>query len=309
MNIDRIDNIEPSFPNAVVTVKETGNVIEIRYMQFSAYDCPIKKLSSDLYVEKSTGEIKQFKHTLSRINDKSSVAQSLKKLRDIINSNIINPNKVLWVTLTYKQNMTNPSQLYEDYRRFWLRFKYYLQKHNYPKAEYIIAAEPQGRGAWHLHCLFLFNKRPPFISNDKIAHIWGNGFTKTKGLKGIDNPGLYLTAYLGNMELGDALNNGITKGRLSEANVEDAQGILRKKAIVKGARLSLYPTGFNLYRCSRGIKRPVIYKTTEATAQRITEHAQKIYEKTISIADEEGKIKNIINYRQYKKQQRSDCLY
>ncbi len=113
--------------------------------------------------------------------------------------------------------MTDPARLYEDYRRFWQRFKYYLNKQGHPPAEYVIAIEPQGRGALHAHCLFSFSCKAPFIPNSEMARIWGHGFTKTQSLKGVGNPGLYLTAYLGNMELTEAINSGQFKaGRISE---------------------------------------------------------------------------------------------
>ena len=223
------------------------------------------------------------------------MAQSLRKLRDLINANMENPETGLWVTLTYRENMTDPERLYEDYRRFWQRFKYYLSKQGQPSVEYIIAAEPQGRGAWHLHSLFLFSEKAPFIPNADIARIWGQGFTKTKSLKGIGNPGLYLTAYLGDMELSEAITTGqFQAGRLAETRD-------KKKTVIKGARLKLYPPGFNLYRFSRGVKRPEVWQTAEQEAQAEVSGMPLTYEKTISISNESGMVRNIINYRTYTK--------
>ena len=54
-----------------------------------------------------------------------------------------------------------------------------------------------------------------------------------------------------------------------------------------------------MYRASRGVKRPEIWQTTEAEAQALVHGAPLTYEKTISITDEAGAVKNIINYRQY----------
>ena len=252
----------------------------------------VEKVSAELYVDKRTGEVKEFRHAENRADSKASVAQSLRKLRDLINTNLAEPENALWVTLTYAENMRDAKRLYEDFRRFWQRFRYYLDKHEYPPAEYITAAEPQGRGAWHLHCLFLFPEKAPFIPNADMARIWGYGFTKTKSLQGIDNPGLYLTAYLGDMELSEALRTGNTKGQIAEAEITDAQGKRQKKAIIKGARL-------RLYRASRGVKRPEIWQITEAEAQALIHGAPLTYEKTVAITDEAGAIKNIINYRQY----------
>lgn len=279
-------------------MKQCGNVIEVRYMR-STPAAVIEKVNADLYVDMRTGEVREFRHAANRSDSKASVAQSLRKLRDLINANLAEPEKALWVTLTYRENMRDAKRLYEDFRRFWQRFRYYLDKYGYPPAEYITAAEPQARGAWHLHGLFLFPDKAPFIPNADIARIWGHGYTKTKSLKGIDNPGLYLTAYLGDMELSEALRVGSTRGRITEAGTIGEHGKQQKKAVIKGARLRLYPPGFNLYRASRGVKRPEVWQTTEGEAQEMMHGAPLTYEKTIAITDEAGTIKNIINYRQY----------
>ena len=255
----------------------------------------IEKLDADLYTDKRTGEVKEFKHHNSRAEDTASVSQSLRKLRDLINANLEDPGTALWVTLTYRENMTDPARLYEDYRRFWQRFKYYLKQNNYSPAEYVIAAEPQARGAWHLHCLFLFPGPAPYIDNSKMSKIWGHGFTSTKGLTGIKNPGVYLTFYLSSMELAESIKAGTFQAkRLSESKD-------KSKAVVKGARLRLYPSGFNLYRFSRGVKRPEVWQTTEQEAQAEVEGMPLTYEKTISITDEGGTVRNVINYRTYTK--------
>lgn len=104
------------------------------------------------------------------------------------------------------------------------------------------------------------------------------------------------------MELTEAIRAGITKGRyIAEAEIADEQGQQHKKAVIKGARLWLYPPGFNLYRCSRGVKRPVIYKTTEGRAQAFVGSATLTYEKTVAVTDDSGAIKNVVNYRSYTK--------
>lgn len=260
----------------------------------------IEKLSADLYADKRTGEVKEFQHHDSRAADKASVAQSLRKLRDLINANLENPESALWVTLTYRENMTDPARLYEDYRRFWQRFKYYLGKRGHPSAEYVIAIEPQGRGALHAHCLFLFPGKAPFIPNADMARIWGHGFTKTKSLNGIGNPGLYLTAYLGDMELSESVSAGTFQAKRLTQSKD------KRKAVVKGARLKLYPPGFNLYRFSRGVKRPEVWQTTEQEAQAEIKGMPLTYEKTISITDEGGTTRNIINYRTYTKAPEKD---
>lgn len=298
MQIQRIDNRRPA-PKAPVTVKLCGNVIEIRHSVQGPPEITIEKLDADNYIDLRTGEVKEFTHTASRAEDKASVAQSLRNLRDIINANLTDPETALWVTLTYKENMRDTQRLYEEFHAFIKRFRRYLKREGYPPTEYIAAAEPQGRGAWHLHVLFLFPEKAPFIPNIHMAKLWGHGFTKTKSLKGVDNPGLYLTAYLGDMELTEAAISGTQRGRLGEVETVDEHGQKQKKAIIKGARLYLYPPAFNLFRCSRRVKRPEVMHMTEREAQKIIGTAPLTYEKTIAVTDSEGQTLNVINYRQY----------
>ena len=181
--------MRPDTPEAQVTVKQCGNLIEVRYMR-SVPVAVIEKVSAELYVDKRTGEVKEFRHSENRAESKTSVAQSLRKLRDLINANLTEPEKALWVTLTYRENMRDAKRLYEDFRRFWQRFRYYLNKHGHPSAEYIIAAEPQARGAWHLHCLFLFTEKAPFIPEFRYGTDLGAWLHQDKEPQGNRQPWL-----------------------------------------------------------------------------------------------------------------------
>lgn len=258
----------------------------------------ILKVDKDSYIYLPTGEIKEFEHTAeSRADNLHIVAQSLARLRDLINTNVTEPLNTRWATLTYKENMTDEKRLYKDYKKFWQRFKYYLETKKWPACEYIACAEPQGRGSWHMHVILIFEKKAPFIPNNELTDIWGYGFTKITDLSGVTNVGLYLTAYLADMELSEAVIAGtLHNGRLS--GVESENGC---KAIIKGARLRLYPANMRIYRTSRGIKQPTVEECTEDEAQTAIGNAPLVYEKTISISDETGAVMNIINYRQYNK--------
>ena len=80
--------------------------------------------------------------------------------------------KCLWGTFTYKENMTDPKRLYNDLRKFNMRFQRWLRKNKLPMCEYIAVAEVQERGAWHLHIIFIFNKKAPYIKNSILARLW-----------------------------------------------------------------------------------------------------------------------------------------
>ncbi|PBH17645.1 hypothetical protein BGV21_21310, partial [Clostridioides difficile] len=72
-----------------------------------------------------------------------------------------------------------------------------------------------------------------------------------------------------------------------------------KKSILKGARLCMYPHKFNLYRCSKGIKKPNIDYKYEFEEQKKISDGKLTFEKTLKITDSDSDFKNIINYRYY----------
>ena len=187
-----------------------------------------------------------------------------------------------------------------------MRMRYYLAQNCLPRYEYIECAEPQARGAWHMHVVMIFKeeKQTPFIPNDTIEKVWGYGFTKIRKLTSVDNMGCYLTAYLSDMELSDAMQKGTVKGDLKAATVTDGNGGKSRKAVVKGARLSLYPAGFRLFRTSRKIKRPEVVECTEAEAMKEYGDAPLTFERTIKVMDDNGQGFNVINYRQFNKAQK-----
>ena len=302
VKIERLqEHLEPA-ENCNVRVKRMGNITEVRYMSRNP-ECSIKKIDRESYVNLSTGELKEFVHTESRAENLTSVSQSLANLRDLLNANITDPSHCLWVTLTYKENMQDHKQLYQDFRKFHMRMCIFLKGKNLPTYEYIVAMEPQARGAWHAHLVMIFPDQAPYIPNDTLANIWDHGFTKTKPLKDVDNVGLYLTAYLTDMELSDAIlsAHGKIKGNSKSVSVVDERGNKQSKAIVKGARLKLYPPGFRIYRTSRGIKKPEVINCTEAEAMKEVGDAPLTFERTIKITSDSGQGFNIINYRQFNK--------
>ena len=303
MKIDKLQNVRPH-AEGLVRLKETGNIYEVRSMSRTP-TMPIKKLNKDYFVELGTGEVKEFKHTEHRTDNLASVAQSLKHMREYINTNVIDPCKALFITLTYAENMTDGQRLYDDFRKFNMRLAYYIRKNKLPPYEYIVAIEPQARGSLHAHLLLIFQKKAPFIPSADLAQIWGKGFVKIKGLKNVDNIGAYLSAYLGDMELGETLTANSTSSKgFKVVESTDKDGKPQTKAIVKGARLKLYPKGFRLFRKSRGIVPPTLTDCTEAEAMQKIGGAALTYEKTIKLTDDSGKTCNIINYRHYNKKRK-----
>jgi hypothetical protein len=280
-------------PNAVVKVTKMNHIIEVQHMEKMNRTNNIKKLDKDFYVDLSTGEKKEFKHSENRQQNYNSLRQTFKKLRYLINNNFLGLSNELHITLTYKENMTDSKRLYEDFKNFMKRLKYKFK--NDSSIDYISVIEPQGRGAWHCHVLMRFNGLDKvYIKNKDLKALWGLGFVKIKSLKDVDNIGAYLSAYLADVEL--------TEENMLEAAVRESSIVVREvegkeKKFIKGGRLRMYPPGMNLFRKSKGIVYPDREEMKFKEVKKIVGSAQPHYEKSYHIENED--FENTISYVQY----------
>ena len=298
-----MSQIPPKNSNLMVKVTEMGNVIEVQYMSRRNCKQTIQMLQGgEQFVICATGEIKDVEHHNTRKDNKKGLYKTFANARAVINANVTDVSKVRWCTLTYAENMTDPKRLYEDFRNFNWRFQYYCKTHGYSKPEYIVMMEPQGRGAWHAHLLYIWqDQKAPYISNQDFRELWGHGFVRIKKLDNVDNVGAYLTAYLGDMEIDEMDVSKAVGKQCKVVEVEDEDGKKVKKAIVKGARLDLYPANFNMLRCSRGVKRPVAEMMSQEEANKKVSAATKTFESAIKLVDNENDFETVIIREQYNK--------
>lgn len=298
IKVERLDVIPPITTQGLVKVTEMGNIIEVQYMSRQNACQTVRMLKGmNEYVVLATGEVKDVCHGVTRRDNKNGLFKTFSRLRALINTNVTDVSKVRWCTLTYAENMTDTKRLYKDFEKFNKRFQYYCTKNGFGKAEYIVVAEPQMRGAWHLHLLYIWKHLAPFIPNDVFRGLWGHGFVKIKQLDDIDNVGAYLTAYLGDLDMTDC--DHIPPGAKCEFKEVREGNATVSKAIVKGARLHLYPANFNLYRCSRGCARPQSqYMTQEKSKEKVL-GATKTFESAVRLFDNEHDFENLIIKTQY----------
>lgn len=303
MEFEKISPIPPKNPKLSVKVTEMGNVIEVQYMSRRNNKQTIQMLQGgEQYVICSTGEIKDIEHHNTRKDNKKGLYKTFANARAVINANVTDVSRVRWCTLTYAENMTDPKRLYIDFQQFNQRFQYYCKQHGYSKPEYIVMMEPQGRGAWHAHLLYIWqDQKAPYISNQDFRELWGHGFVRIKKLDNVDNVGAYLTAYLGDMEIDEMDASRAVGKQCKVVEVEDEHGKKVKKAIVKGARLDLYPANFNMLRCSRGVKRPVEEMMSQEEARKKVSAATKTFETAFKLSDNESEFETVIIREQYNK--------
>lgn len=232
LNFEHFDSIQDK--DIVKCKFYNDNLSEIIKTEKANHICLIKKINDNEYIDLRTGELKQCNHIENRSQNINSIRLTMKKIRDLINTNISPLNKKQWlfITLTYADNMTNREKLYNDFKNFIKRFK-----EKYPTFNrYINVAEPQGRGAWHLHCFFGFIENAPYIAD--LQQLWLQGFVKIRQIGDIDNLGAYLSAYLCDVEfsvdnLRECCEKGMSEYKSVEKEIEE-DGKKVKKKFIKG---------------------------------------------------------------------------
>lgn len=240
----------------------------------------IRKINKKYYEVLSTGEVKEYKHNEQK--QKDSLYKTMERLRALIRCNITGDKNELFITLTYSENMRDRERLYNDYEHFYKRLKRHFKNCEFL---YIAVAEPQERGAWHLHILLKDLKHKNlYITNKKITELWTHGMTTTERIKARE-PSEYFMTYFQNDEPHDW--------------EKKSKGAEKKRR--KHDRLKYYPKGFNFYRTSRNVKRPVIEKNVSFESL-VKQYPILTKTKSIDIINIENKeIKNSVERQTRKK--------
>jgi hypothetical protein len=234
------------------------------------------RVSRDEYMDTRTGEVRAM--TKNDTKQRDNIRAAFRALCGLIRANFEageGNDRQVFVTLTYAENMTDRQRLMDDWERWWRK----LTKHCKGQTlDYITVAEPQGRGAWHLHAM-IRSDEPLFIPHEMVSEWWGQGkaATSIERLK-TDDVGRYYVAYF------TALDGEHKPGNTS-------------KSAVKGGRLHLYPVGMRLYRCSRGIVRP---ETVEMTYGEILDRwGLPDYRTAYRVVGPEGEVLQAIQREHY----------
>ncbi len=263
-----------------VKLWELGNVIEIVGVERPSKGPPITRISKDEFVYHETGEVGTYKHAITKADAIESLKRTLANGRRTISLNFTAGLDETMMTLTYAENMQNPKKAYHDFDNLVRKIKA-----EYGGVEYILAMEPQERGAWHMHILMKSDDGRPFRIDAKwLYKTWNKGRVHLRPITHVDNAGAYLTGYLSNLEQPDG---------------EIESGGKRYK---KGARLKMYPAGMRIFRYSKGIKKPEFEETTYKKAKEKVGIAVPTYTKTVEIYNpDDESIINTVWYEQYNK--------
>ena len=303
MEVQHQDSVRKISDNSPVTLTVAGNIREILFQSSKQKGSAILVLDKDSYIYLPTGEMFYFNHKDKRMQDPNEVRRTMRRAAFIINANTADTSRCRWLTLTYAENMQDCKKLRRDFDNFKER----LQAHC-GHFEYIVCAEPQARGAWHLHVILIFPGKAPFLANDLVSACWKKGYVNVRALGDNDNVGLYLTSYLADIPLKDLIwdkNFRDEKGRLRQPEDFELGGVLcekeigsgkhlKKKRIVKGVRLYMYPAGMRIFRYSRGVGRPESREMTYAEAKKEVEGLACTYVSDVVLSDGDEFQKEIV---------------
>ena len=222
--------------------------------------CNIRKISKNLFLKGwtdengnfiTTGEVFETKRKEQPMRNRRSLKRIFKELRSLITHHYKGGINELFITLTYSPKCYDGKQVHADFKAFWQRFKRAVKI----PLSYISIVEPHADGAFHIHLLVKTDEGVLlYIPNEKVAEIWGNGFTVTERLETVDNIGAYFIAYFSNLEI-------------SDEDVEKYQGDIEEKngkKYIKGKRLDYYPDGMQIHRHSRDLQKPPSFVNNEA---------------------------------------------
>ena len=76
----------------------------------------------------SIGEVKKRRHSENRFQSPKSVRKSINSLMDLIRCNATSPANCKWITLTYREEMTDCKRVFKDNKAFLRKLRSYLRK-------------------------------------------------------------------------------------------------------------------------------------------------------------------------------------
>jgi hypothetical protein len=175
-------------------IKITGFIIEIskygKDLLLSFH--PRKKNEIERVVEELTEEAKRKKNMKAKKN----------KIIDLINSNAYqwkdNNGKIykpIFLTLTFKENMTDLDFANNEFKNFIRRLSYDIKGWKLTFLKYLAVVEFQGRGAIHYHVIF-FNLEFMERIYDRFRELWKHGSSRIISAWSIRNLGFYMAKYL-----------------------------------------------------------------------------------------------------------------
>lgn len=179
---------------------------------------------------------KKQRQLLDQDNKRRSLHRSKQTITRLINANLgRHGQQDKFVTLTFKENITDHQVANAEFTKFIKRLNYKVFKKQ-AGLLYVAVAERQERGAIHFHCVF-FNL--PFIQHADLLKVWNktqlNGAVNVKAIEKGGNIGSYIVKYIQK----DFLAVRFNEGNLSSQQAKGQKLYFRSRNLIKPSETSL----------------------------------------------------------------------
>lgn len=164
----------------------SGNVVEVYNYE--------NRIWFDFKDSDKMGRIVCDNQETKKANREKILNRARTNIRRLVNCNVQKNSK--FITLTFKDNITDIKTANYEFMKFIQRLKYKLNKN----FKYLTVIEFQKRGAVHYHIIFF---DIAYISNYDLTNIWGNGILKINRIEDVTNVGAYVCKYM-SKDNGDA---------------------------------------------------------------------------------------------------------
>jgi len=274
-------------PATVVETKKTIEIINCTNQNRGNGLRKTKKLPGGMYLNTETGEIFSAKKKTARTDNSTNLNKSIKELWRLIEENF-EDTEGFFITLAYFGVMTDYRKASKDFEKFKDKLMYHY------RMEFIKVVEPKSNGSWHFHILAKPKEGHTLeIEEEKIQKLWTHGSVCVEPITSIKGLQMYLAA----------------SGTKRTRTVDDESGIFMlldceisgKKIREKQKRRAFYKSGMRLYSCSRGIKKPVRYKTSNGMAKKLVAGYTKTSAESVAIKTKNGQTLNLVSYETYSK--------
>lgn len=230
----------------IVKVKIVGDEVVLHNISTCNTRATIKRIGNGRHINMCTGEIVTETKQVKRGDSLYSLLESNLRLQDLIKANTVDIDHILLSTLTYATKTLDIKKVNEDFKVFIK----YLRRNivEYGNIEYINTAELHSdKSSYHLHAILFFNEavKSVFVPMQTLLRAWQNGAISISKPRTKQEVYCYLTPHLSN-------------------EVTDKNSHMHNKALLQ---MEL-PAGQNLYRCSKGIRKPVVQTDTYENVQK-----------------------------------------
>ena len=162
-----------------------------------------------------------------------------KEVRRLINSNLNEwtdkeENRVMskFLTLTFKENVTELKWANREFSKFIQRLNWYLDATGNYKVKYLTVVEFQKRGAIHYHTV-IFNM--PYVPAKQLQEVWKHGFIKINKIDDVTNLGAYVAKYM--TKKADKESNKETDKLKGQKLYFMSRGLLQPEVVVDYSRV------------------------------------------------------------------------